>query len=171
MTISLNGYSSTSHAGWSAGACHVLRAVDIAAWRVRNRIPICELLRVRAGEGTQLRLRRGSWRFGCLFALFADDRSDCLQTVPLLQLNQFHTLSIAACLANVLHSRSDHLPADSDQHDFIVLGHGEGADDAAGLVVGLHSNDSLATPRLDAVFVEIGALADAVFACHQQGRV
>ena len=49
--------------------------------------------------------------------------------------------------------------------------HGQRADDAAGFVGGLHRDDALAAARLEAVFVEIGALADAVFAGDQQRRV
>jgi hypothetical protein len=66
---------------------------------------------------------------------------------------------------------ADHLAADGDEHDFVGVAHGERADHAAGLVAGLHGDDALAAARLDAVLVEVRALADAVLAGDQQRGV
>src|SRR6266436_4667308 len=58
-------------------------------------------------------LRRGS------LLLFADYRRDRLQFVALSQIDELHTLRIAAGLPDILHKCSHHLAAICDQHDFI----------------------------------------------------
>ena len=71
-----------------------------------------------------------------------------------------------------LDAGADHLALVGDEHEFVRFAHGEGAGDAAGLLVGLHRDDAFAAARLRCgISVERRALADAVLAGDEQHGV
>ena len=88
-----------------------------------------------------------------------------------MQVDQLHSLSVAAGHADVLHAGAHHLAAEGDEHYLIVVLHGQCAANTAGLGRGLHGDNTLAATRLGAVLVEVRSLADPVFAGNQQGGV
>src|SRR3954465_3266726 len=70
----------------------------------------------------QLNLWSGSCRrsFGSFLALFRDDWSNGFEAIALFQLNQLHTLGVAARLTDAIYWNADHRATDSDQHNFVV---------------------------------------------------
>src|SRR5947208_3501882 len=87
------------------------------------------------------------------------DRRDAL---PFLEVDQAHTLRVAANHADLVDPQADHLPTARDQHDLIVIRHHANADHAPGLVGGLHGDDALAAAPRETVLVHLGPLAVAV---------
>src|SRR5207237_1484644 len=95
------------------------------------------------------------------------DRRDAL---PFLEVDQAHTLRVAANHADLVDPQADHLPTARDQHDLIVIRHHANADHAPGLVGGLHGDDALAAAPRETVLVHLGPLAVAVLGHGQKRR-
>ena len=89
---------------------------------------------------------------------------------PPRKVHELYAHGISAGLANFLYPRPHHLTLGRDQHQFIVIGDGERADDIAGLVAGLHRDDAFAAARLLPVIVKRRPFADPVLARDQQHR-
>ena len=89
---------------------------------------------------------------------------------PSRKVHEFHSHGIAAGLANFLHPRPHHLALGCDQHQFIVIGDRERADDIAGLFSGLHRDDAFAAAGLFPVIIKRRPFADPVFTRNQQHR-
>ena len=67
-----------------------------------------------------------------------------MELLPLGQSHELHAHGIATRLADLTDTGADHLTTASDEHEFVVLGDGEGPDHEAGLVTGLHRDDTFA---------------------------
>ena len=65
---------------------------------------------------------------------------------------------------------ADDLPLVGDQHQVVVIGHLLDIHHAAVALGGLDGDDPLAAAALDAVLVELGPLAEAVFGDGEDGR-
>ena len=104
------------------------------------------------------------------FFRLADDGRDGLQFFAFAQSEELHSHGIAAGLTYFLYPRANHLTFGRDQHQLIVIGHRERADDIAGLVSRLHRDDAFAAARLLPVIIKRRPFADPVLARDQQHR-
>src|SRR5207237_1374835 len=95
------------------------------------------LLRSRRG-------RSGGGAFSRGLIRLADDWRNSLKTILLVQVDQFDPLRVTAGFTNVFDGDSDHLSADGDEHDLVLILDGQGADDSARAVIGFHGDDALA---------------------------
>lgn len=104
------------------------------------------------------------WRGGVGVVVFvADDGGDGLEDFAWAEVDEFYALGVAAGFADAGDAGAHHFAFVGDEHEFVVVANGEGTGNAAGAIGGFHGDDAFAAAALDAVFLEAGAFAEAVF--------
>jgi len=109
------------------------------------------------GRGTS-----GVLLFGFFLAV-ADDRGNALEVFSFAEVDEFDSLGVASGFTDFRDAGADHLALVGDEHEFVGIANGEGTGDSAGFLGGFHRDDALSAAGLDAVFLEAGAFAEAVF--------
>ena len=102
--------------------------------------------------------------FGLGFGVFGGDGHGGGYFVALFEVEEFDALGASAGSADLLGVDTDDLAELADDHHLGGVVDELDAGDLADLGGGLHVDDAGASARLEAVAVDVGALAEAVFA-------
>src|ERR1051325_10967543 len=103
-----------------------------------------------------------------LFFVFLHHARDVHHEIARRQVHDLHALRVAAGDADALDRHADHDAFLRDHHELVVGQHFLQGDHVAGLVVALQRDDAPAAAVLDAILVELRALAHALFGDREQ---
>ena len=96
------------------------------------------------------------------FVLFLGQACQRYHSLAFFDIDQSHTLRVAADDPDIFDAQTYDLARVGDQHELIILGHLLRAHDTAGLIGRFHRDDTLAAARLQTILIGLRAFTEAV---------